>query len=110
MSKKKSDKEHKDKKSAGKKAAAKVKTPAAAPVSLGAVVEKAPEPVKPKKAKAAAKLAVAPKKNPVISTDDIALRAYFIAERREKMGWPGDSTGDWVEAERQLLVEAKKKK
>jgi len=108
MSKKKSDKEHKDKKSAGKKSDAKVKK--AAPVPQGAVVESAPEPAKPKKAKAPAKAAATPKKTPVFSSEEIALRAYFIAERREKMGWPGDSTGDWVEAERQLLAEAKKNK
>ncbi|TSA30175.1 MAG: DUF2934 domain-containing protein [Verrucomicrobiaceae bacterium] len=108
MSKKKSEKEHKDKKSAGKKAASKVKK-AADSVPQEAVVETAPEPVKPKKAKAPAKAAESPKKAPVFSSEEIALRAYFIAERREKMGWPGDSTGDWVEAERQLLAEAKKK-
>ncbi len=42
------------------------------------------------------------------TSDEIRLRAYFIAERREKMGWPGNSEGDWVEAERQLLAEARK--
>jgi hypothetical protein len=40
------------------------------------------------------------------SNEDIALRAYFIAERRQKLGWFGDETQDWVEAERQLLKEA----
>lgn len=40
-----------------------------------------------------------------ISTDDIALRAYYIAERRNAMGWPGDSESDWVEAETQLRAE-----
>ena len=69
-------------------------------------------PVKPKaatrtagaapKAKPAKKKAAAPS---VISTDDIALRAYFIAERRQQLGLPGDSLGDWTEAERQLLGE-----
>lgn len=109
MSKKKSDKEHKEKKSAGKKAAAKVKT-AVIPVPQEAVVETVVEAGKPKKPKTSAKKPESSKKSPVISSDDIALRAYFIAERREKMGWPGDSTGDWVEAERQLLAEAKRKK
>jgi len=109
MSKKKSEKEHKDKKSAGKKAADKAKK-AADSVPQEAAVETAPAPVKLKKAKTPAKKPESPKKTPVFSSDEIALRAYFIAERREKMGWPGDSTGDWVEAERQLLAEAKKKK
>jgi len=45
----------------------------------------------------------------VLTTEDIALRAYFIAERRNRMGWPGDETSDWVEAERQLQAEAAKK-
>ncbi len=40
------------------------------------------------------------------TNEDIALRAYFIAERRQKLGWFGDETQDWVEAERQLLKEA----
>ncbi len=39
------------------------------------------------------------------SSDAIALRAYMIQARRLRMGWPGDTTGDWVEAERQLRAE-----
>ncbi len=42
---------------------------------------------------------------PAIRNEDIALRAYFIAERRQQLGLPGDSLGDWTEAERQLLAE-----
>ncbi|MEI8234329.1 MAG: DUF2934 domain-containing protein [Verrucomicrobiota bacterium] len=41
-----------------------------------------------------------------VTPADIALRAYFIAEKRQKLGIPGDSTSDWVEAERQLKAEA----
>jgi hypothetical protein len=44
-------------------------------------------------------------KQPTIRTEDIALRAYFIAEKRQQLGLPGDSMSDWVEAERQLLGE-----
>jgi DsbC/DsbD-like thiol-disulfide interchange protein len=44
-----------------------------------------------------------------ITPADIALRAYFIAEKRQKLGIPGDSTSDWVEAERQLKAEAANK-
>jgi len=40
------------------------------------------------------------------STDDIATRAYFIAEKRRADGLPGDEQQDWIEAERQLLAEA----
>jgi hypothetical protein len=46
----------------------------------------------------------------LIPIEEISLRAYFIAERRQAMGWPGDSTSDWVEAERQLKAESKKAK
>jgi hypothetical protein len=50
-----------------------------------------------------------PVKEPVIHHDDIALRAYFIAERRQQMGWPGDSATDWADAEAQLRTEALEK-
>lgn len=42
-----------------------------------------------------------------ITTELIALRAYFIAEKREQAGIPGDSLSDWLEAERQLVAERK---
>lgn len=41
-----------------------------------------------------------------LSDDDIRLRAYFIAEKRSQNGGGGDSSGDWLEARRQLLAEA----
>jgi len=44
-----------------------------------------------------------------ITIEEISLRAYFIAERRKNHGLPGDETADWVEAERQLLIEAARK-
>jgi len=44
-------------------------------------------------------------KLPTPSRDDIALRAYFIAEKRWQLGLPGDSMSDWVEAEAQLVSE-----
>jgi hypothetical protein len=60
-----------------------------------------------KKKPAAKKVA---KKKPVIfSTEDISLRAYFIAEHRQRHGLAGDSHSDWIEAERQLKKEARKK-
>ena len=40
-----------------------------------------------------------------VRPDDIAVRAYLIAERRQQLGLPGDSLGDWLDAERQLLRE-----
>lgn len=103
MPKKKSEKE--EKKRSPKKATAKAASPAA--VEPAAVATKATSPAAGKSPAAPRKKAV---KAPAISSDDIALRAYFIAERRQKMGWHGDSTGDWVEAERQLKAEATRKK
>ena len=107
MSKKKSEKEAKEKKQPVKKLLVKAISPAAAPDATGAVE------LKEAKRKTRKPKAVSLKKSPgatAISSEDIALRAYFIAERRHKMGWQGDSTGDWVEAERQLKVEAARKK
>lgn len=48
----------------------------------------------------------AAQKKPVITPEDIALRAYFIAEKRHREGRHGDETSDWVEAERQLIEES----
>ena len=50
-----------------------------------------------------------PATEPVIHHDNIALRAYFIGERRQKMGWTGDSSTDWADAQKQLRVEALEK-
>jgi hypothetical protein len=43
------------------------------------------------------------------SSEQVALRAYFIGERRRSLGIPGDETSDWVAAERELLAELKTK-
>jgi hypothetical protein len=43
------------------------------------------------------------------SSEQVALRAYFIAERRRVLGIHGDETSDWVAAERELLEEQKAK-
>ena len=37
-----------------------------------------------------------------VTNDDIAVRAYFIGQRRRQLGLPGDPQSDWLEAERQL--------
>lgn len=34
--------------------------------------------------------------------EEIRVLAYFIAERRHRLGLPGDSNSDWLEAKRQL--------
>lgn len=43
------------------------------------------------------------------SSEQVALRAYFIGERRRTLGIHGDETSDWVAAERELLEELKTK-
>lgn len=49
----------------------------------------------------------AEKKRP--SDQEIAVRAYYISERRIRMGWPGNDLDDWLDAERQLLMELARK-
>jgi len=47
--------------------------------------------------------------SPIIAREEIELRAYFISERRHTMGWPGNSSTDWTEAEAQLVAEARRR-
>jgi hypothetical protein len=37
--------------------------------------------------------------------EQVQLRAYFISERRRKLGLPGDDRHDWLAAERELREE-----
>lgn len=121
MPKKKTDSEKKpkEKKAAKAKGKAPVEFASNLPANLPVLVsnpvaapkKSKPAPKSPTKASATKPKAAPVKKAAaaiVITGEDIALRAYYIAERRQKMGWPGDSTNDWVEAERQLRAEAKK--
>ena len=98
------------------------------PAALNGAAPAAPTPVKrtvkpAAKAKPAAKKAKAPlaktkrvTKKAVAPTkagytqEDVALRAYFISEKRHAHGLPGDEHHDWLEAERQLLAESLKPK
>jgi hypothetical protein len=57
-----------------------------------------------RKASAPKRKAATPPQEP--SDQDISLRAYFIAERRLKLGLAGDQAHDWLEARRQLREEA----
>ena len=50
-----------------------------------------------------------PVAEPIIPHEEVSLRAYFIGERRQKMGWPGDSATDWLDAVAQLKAEALEK-
>ena len=42
---------------------------------------------------------------PAFTDSDVALRAYFLSEKRRMQGLPGDERQDWIEAERQLQSE-----
>ena len=75
---------------------------------------KAPAPARAAKPRAVAPKAVASKrtttpksktKKPSYTLDDVALRAYFIAQDRHANGIPGSPETDWLEAERQLRAE-----
>ncbi len=37
-----------------------------------------------------------------VTSEEIALRAYYLAERRRHLGVAGDSQSDWLQAEREL--------
>jgi hypothetical protein len=74
--------------------------------SAAPAAKKSPKTVTKSPAKVAKPAAPAP----VNTQDQIATRAYYIGERRQTMGWPGDPSTDWIEAEAQLIAEAKRKK
>ena len=44
---------------------------------------------------------------PMVSAELVALRAYFISEKRRKDGVEGDPLADWLEAERQIASESR---
>jgi hypothetical protein len=71
-------------------------------------VEAAAKPARAIKPGAARKPATPKSKNAHFTQDDVALRAYFIAEKRQKLGLHGDAHSDWLEAERQLRAESAK--
>lgn len=91
----------------------KTETPKPAADPAVAVIKPAAAKKPAAKKKAVKAPASAPKKAAIakiaFTQDDIALRAYFISEKRQKAGLPGDAHQDWVEAERQLKAESKKK-
>ena len=59
----------------------------------------------PRKKSTSRKAAAVKEEVPQISDEAIRMRAYFIAEHRERMSLPGDADSDWLEARRQLLAE-----
>ncbi|MBV9999696.1 MAG: DUF2934 domain-containing protein [Verrucomicrobia bacterium] len=50
-------------------------------------------------------VAPAPLEEP--TDDQVQLRAYFISERRQREGLPGDDQSDWAQAREELLNELK---
>lgn len=82
----------------------------AAPAAKKALKTATKSPAKTKAAPAKLAKPAASAPAPVISQDQIATRAYYIGERRQTMGWPGDPSTDWIEAEAQLIAEAKRKR
>ena len=60
-------------------------------------------------ASAVAEIPAKPQNKKVIqdSREQVALRAYFIGERRRSLGIVGDETSDWVQAEQELSQESK---
>lgn len=92
-----------------KKAATPAKRPAkpAAKRQASPQLAVAAKPVKAAKAKTAALATARAKRATRLTRDEIALRAYFIAEKRRHHALPGDESQDWIEAERELLAESK---
>jgi hypothetical protein len=77
----------KSKPTAKKPAAPRPKAPARAPV---------------RRTTAAPKAAPKTAAGKVVTSEAIALKAYYLGERRRHLGMPGDPQSDWLEAERLL--------
>lgn len=84
---------------AAKKAAKKA---AKTTASSGEKTGDQPAAVKPAAKKAAVKKAASPKPAAKVTPDVLARAAYLNYRRRVEQGLPGDSHGDWLEAERTL--------
>jgi len=84
--------------------------PKAQPAKKAAVKSVAPKKPTRSAAKVAPAKGITTEIQIVISNESIATRAYYISERRQAMGWPGDSDTDWLEALSQLTAEAKRRK
>ena len=80
---------------------AKVAEPVAAAAAPIAVETKKPRKVSKPKSKSNQ-----PKSTtPLPTFEQVQLRAYFISERRRKLGLPGNEHHDWLTAERELRTE-----
>jgi hypothetical protein len=108
--------EEKTKKKRVQKRAVRKKVKSSEPVSAGSVAAvtpkastteaKKPETKKPRK-RIKLKSAANTRKIATLSPtfEQVQLRAYFISERRRKLGLPGDESHDWLTAEQELRQE-----
>jgi hypothetical protein len=101
--------EEKTKKKRVQKRAVRKKGKAAEPVSAAASPAVTTQTKKPRKTGSKAKTSSkTPKSITFLPTfEQVQVRAYFISERRRKLGLPGDESHDWLTAERELLAELK---
>ena len=101
--------EEKTKKKRVQKRAVRKKAKTAEPVSAAASPAVTPKTKKPRRSSSKAKsISKTPKLTTLLPTfEQVQLRAYFISERRHKLGLPGDEGHDWLTAERELLAEVK---
>ena len=98
--------EEKTKKKRVQKRAVRKKEKAAEPISVAAVPEVKAETKKPRKSSKAKSAANTVKVAVHLPTfEQVQLRAYFISERRRKLGLPGDESRDWLTAEKELREE-----
>jgi hypothetical protein len=100
--------EDKTKKKPVQKRAVRKKAKATESVSVAAPTADTPA---TKKARKRSKVKSAVKTPKVIvhlpTFEQVQLRAYFISERRRKLGLPGDESHDWLTAEQELREEPK---
>ena len=103
--------EEKTKKKRVQKRAVRKKAKATESVSVAAVPEVKAETEKPRKSSKvkSSKVKSAAKTPKLIvhlpTYEQVQLRAYFISERRRKLGLPGDESHDWLTAEQELRAE-----
>jgi hypothetical protein len=100
--------EEKTKKKRVQKLAVRKKAKTTESVSVAATPAATAEAKKSRKSSKAKSAASTPKLIVHLPTrEQVQLRAYFISERRRKLGLPGDESHDWLAAEQELREELK---
>jgi hypothetical protein len=98
--------EEKTKKKRVHKRAVRKKAKATEPVAAAVSVAVTTETKKPRKSSKAKSISKPRKPTTNVPTfEQVQLRAYFVSERRRKLGLPGDDSHDWLIAERELREE-----